>query len=87
MTLTAAHCAKTLITAATTGNTVLKQCVKLLIPSLIEYIAKMAPLVHDGSITEQHSAAIGEVWKAFSAFFGSVADDHSKHFLFFEHQD
>ncbi|KAF8916460.1 clathrin-coated vesicle protein [Mucidula mucida] len=77
MTLTAAHCAKTLITASTTGNPVLRHCARLLIPSLIEYIAKMAPLVNDGSITESHAAAIGEVWKAFSAFFVSVAEDHS----------
>lgn len=55
----------------------LRQCARLLIPSLIEYIAKMAPSVNDGSINEQHASAIGEVWKAFSAFFATVAEDHS----------
>jgi hypothetical protein len=55
----------------------------MLIPGLIEYIAKMAPLVNDGSISEPHAAAIGEVWKAFSAFFASVPEDHSK-CLFFD---
>ncbi|KAK0239818.1 clathrin-coated vesicle protein [Armillaria nabsnona] len=74
--LTAAHCAKTLMIVSTSGNPVLRQCAKLLVPSLIEYIAKMAPLANDGSITESHAAAIGEVWKAFSSFFASVAEEH-----------
>ncbi|KAJ6560948.1 clathrin-coated vesicle protein [Mycena sp. CBHHK59/15] len=60
MSLPAAHCAKTLIVASTSGNAMLRQCAKMLIPGLIEYIAKMAPLVNDGSITEPHTAAIGE---------------------------
>lgn len=77
MSLPAAHCAKTLIVASTSGNALLQQCAKMLIPGLIEYIAKMAPLVSDGSITEPHAAAIGEVWKAFSAFFASVSEDYS----------
>ncbi|KAJ6526020.1 clathrin-coated vesicle protein [Mycena capillaripes] len=81
MSLPAAHCAKTLIVASTTGNAVLQQCAKMLIPGLIEYIAKMAPLVSDGSITEPHAAAIGEVWKAFSAFFASVSDPHRTRLL------
>lgn len=79
MALPASHCAKTLIVASTSGNVILQQCAKMLIPGLIEYIAKMAPLVSDGSITEPHAAAIGEVWKAFSAFFASVPEDHSEY--------
>ncbi|KAJ7637580.1 clathrin-coated vesicle protein [Mycena polygramma] len=81
MSLPAAHCAKTLLVASTTGNAVLQQCAKMLIPGLIEYIAKMAPLVSDGSITETHAAAIGEVWKAFSAVFASVSEDHRTRLL------
>ncbi|KAJ7157551.1 clathrin-coated vesicle protein [Mycena crocata] len=81
MSLPAAHCAKTLIVASTSGNAMLQQCAKMLIPGLIEYIAKMAPLVSDGSITEPHSAAIGEVWKAFSAFFISVPEDYKTRLL------
>ncbi|KAJ7500292.1 clathrin-coated vesicle protein [Mycena galericulata] len=81
MSLPAAHCSKTLIVASTSGNAVLQHCAKLLIPGLIEYIAKMAPLVSDGSITEPHAAAIGEVWKAFSAFFASVPEDHRTRLL------
>ncbi|KAJ7675207.1 armadillo-type protein [Mycena rosella] len=75
MSLPAAHCAKTLIGASTSGNAMLQQCAKMLFPGLIEYIAKVAPLVSDGSITEPHAAAIGEVWKAFSTFFSSVPED------------
>ncbi|KAF7355790.1 Clathrin-coated vesicle protein [Mycena sanguinolenta] len=81
MSLPAAHCAKTLIVASTAGNALLQQCARMLIPGLIEYIAKMAPLVSDGSITEAHAAAIGEVWKAFSAFFASVSEAHRTRLL------
>lgn len=66
--------------ASTSGNPVLRQCARLLVPSLIEYIAKMAPLANDGSITESHATAIGEVWKAFSSFFASVAEEHRMSF-------
>ncbi|KAG5643615.1 hypothetical protein DXG03_000582 [Asterophora parasitica] len=76
LSLTAAHCAKTLIVASTTGNAVLHHCARLLIPGLIEYVAKMAPLVHEGSIAEAQVAAVGEVWKAFSAFFTAIAEAH-----------
>jgi HEAT repeat-containing protein 5 len=78
MSLTAAHCAKTLILASTSANAMLLECARLLIPGLIEYIAKIAPLVVDGSISESQVAAVGEVWKAFSAFFASVPDNHRK---------
>lgn len=67
-----------MIVASTSGNAILRHCSKLLIPGLIEYIAKLAPLVNDGSISESHSAAIGEVWKAFSAFFISIPEDQRK---------
>ncbi|KAG6906802.1 hypothetical protein DXG01_012050 [Tephrocybe rancida] len=76
LSLTAAHCARTLVAASTAGNAMLHQCVRLLIPGLIEYIAKVAPLVHDGSITEPQVTAVGEVWKAFSAFFSSTPEPH-----------
>ncbi|RDB24443.1 HEAT repeat-containing protein 5B [Hypsizygus marmoreus] len=76
MSLTAAHCAKTLIVASTGGNAMLLQCARLLIPGLIEYVAKVAPLVNDGTVSESQVTAIGEVWKAFSAFFASVPENH-----------
>ncbi|KAJ7198315.1 clathrin-coated vesicle protein [Mycena pura] len=81
LSLPAVHCAKTLIVASTSGNALLQQCAKLLIPGLIEYIAKMAPLANDGSISEPHAVAIGEVWKAFSALFASVAEDYKARLL------
>ncbi|KAG6857124.1 hypothetical protein H0H87_009256 [Tephrocybe sp. NHM501043] len=76
LSLTAVHCAKTLIVASTAGNAMLHQCVRLLIPGLIEYVAKVAPSVHDGSVTELQVAAVGEVWKAFSTFFSSTPEPH-----------
>jgi hypothetical protein len=44
-------------------------------PGLVEFIAKVAPLVHDGTITESQTAAVTETWKAFSTFFASVPDE------------
>jgi len=79
--LTAAHCAKTIIAASSSGNVMLRQCAKSLLPALIEYIAKIAPAVDDGSISEQHMTAIGEVWKAFSALFTSVPEDQRTRLL------
>ncbi|EAU90073.2 clathrin-coated vesicle protein [Coprinopsis cinerea okayama7 len=79
--LTAAHCAKTLIMAASAGNPTLRQCVKLLIPGLVQYIAKMAPHVHEGTLTDVHLAGIGEIWKAFAAFFAATAEDHKSRVL------
>jgi len=78
MTLTAAHCAKTLILASSSGNPTLRQCSRLLVPGLIEFVAKMAHLIHDGTVTETMAAAISEVWKAFTALFSSTAEEYRK---------
>jgi hypothetical protein len=72
MSLAAAHCAKTLIVASTSGNRTLRQCSRLLMPSLIEYIAKV-PSPDDPEL-EVQIAGLSEVWKAFSVFFSSVSD-------------
>ena len=53
----------------------LRQSAKFFLPTLIEYVAKMAPLVDNGTISEQHLAGIGEVWKAFAVLFTSVPED------------
>jgi len=60
--------------AASTGSPILAECAKQLIPGLIEYIAKMAPFVHEGSLSEAQANSIAEVWKAFSAFFAATPD-------------
>lgn len=57
----------------------LLQCTRLLIPGLIEFVAKMAPLVHDGTLTEPQSAAISEVWKAFVALFTSAKEENREY--------
>ncbi|TRM58754.1 armadillo-type protein [Schizophyllum amplum] len=67
LSLTAAHCAKTLIGAAASGNTLLRLCAN--------------PAVNDRTISDTHSAAIGETWKAFSTFFSSVPDEHRTRLL------
>ncbi|KAJ3575515.1 hypothetical protein NP233_g1065 [Leucocoprinus birnbaumii] len=73
--LTAAQCAKTLVVASSTGNALLRQCTRLLMPGLVEFVAKVAPAVHDDSVTESQTIAVTEVWKAFSTFFASVPED------------
>ena len=79
--LAAAHCAKTLIAASSLGNPVLHECTKQLLPGLVEFIAKMAPLVNDGNIGEGRIAAIGEVWKAFSTFFSIIPENERMSFV------
>jgi len=76
--LTAAHCAKTLILASSSGSPTLRQCVRLLIPGVVEFVAKMAPAIHDGSIIESHAAAVGEVWRAFAALFSITLEEHRR---------
>ena len=72
--LTAAHCSKTLIAASSLGSPVLLECTRQVFPGLVDFIAKTAPLLNDGSISEARTAAVGEVWKAFSAFFSSIPE-------------
>ncbi|KAJ3549608.1 hypothetical protein NMY22_g815 [Coprinellus aureogranulatus] len=73
--LTATHCAKTIIVASSAGNPVLRQCVRLLIPGLVQFVAKMTPYVHESTLIEVQLAAIGEVWKAFATFFSTTPDE------------
>lgn len=66
LSLTMAHCSKTLILASSSGSPTLRQSARLLIPGLVEFAAKIAPSVHEGSITEGQASSISEVWKAFA---------------------
>ncbi|KAJ3520851.1 hypothetical protein NM688_g9102 [Phlebia brevispora] len=74
MSVIAAHCAKTLVMASTSGNVVLHQAAKLLLPGMIECVAKLAVMDDDASY-ERRSQIIGEIWKAFSALFMSTAEE------------
>lgn len=73
--MTAAHCAKTLITASASGNPVLKQCTRLLLPGLVECLAKGAASSDDASPSEQVLATVSEIHKALSALFQSLPED------------
>jgi HEAT repeat-containing protein 5 len=74
MVLTAAHCAKTLILAASSKNPTLLQCTKMLMPALIEYVISIAGSLGGSAVSEYHVTTLGEIWKAFLGFFGSVND-------------
>ncbi|KAI8972549.1 ARM repeat-containing protein [Trametes punicea] len=75
LSLTAAHCAKTLIIASTTGNPILKQCTRLLLPGLVECLAKAAASSDDATPSDQVLATVGEINKALSALFLSLSED------------
>lgn len=77
MSITAAHCSRTLIAASIHGSPALRQCAKLLLPGLIECIAKIA-VSEENDALERHSQILGETFKAFSALFTSTPDDKSK---------
>jgi len=70
--LTAAHCSKILITAASTGHALLQQCVRLLIPGIITYITTVAALADEPDAQKMHVAAIEEILKAFSSLVPSI---------------
>ncbi|TFK25105.1 clathrin-coated vesicle protein [Coprinopsis marcescibilis] len=81
LSLTAAHCAKTLVMAASVGNPTLRQCVRLLIPGLVQYIARIASHVHENTLTDLQLVGVGEIWKAFAAFFTATADEQKPRVL------
>jgi hypothetical protein len=60
--------------AATSGNVMLRQCPKLLMPGMIEFIAKNASSVVDDKTSEGQTAALGEIWKATSVLFSAVPE-------------
>jgi hypothetical protein len=74
--LTAAHCAKTLILASSSGSVVLHYCAKTLVPAMIEYILKIVPCIVNVTTSDFHTSAIGEIWKALSTLFTYVPETH-----------
>ena len=58
MSVIAAHCAKTLVIASTGGNPALQHTTKLLLPGMIECVAKIA--VMDDEATVKGEEADGE---------------------------
>lgn len=75
-TLTAAQCAKTLITAslAPTTNPVLKHCAGLLIPSLIGVVSNAATCVDSQEKLAAVTPALDEALKTFTLFFNGVPE-------------
>jgi hypothetical protein len=80
--LTAAHCAKTIVTAASSGNALLQQCVKLLIPGMITYVASVAALAEEPDVQKVHAPATEEILKALSTFLPTVPEVSRKYLLF-----
>lgn len=78
--LTAAHCAKTLVFAATSGNRILNHCIKLLLPGLIEYIASVAALTSEQAAQDTQIKGTDEILKAFGSFFTSTPEEFRESF-------
>lgn len=74
MALTAAHCAKTLVIASAIGSPSLQQCSRLLLPGMIECIAKIAAL--EGESTGMRTQIVAEIWRAFAALFSSSSEEN-----------
>ena len=81
--MTAAHCAKTLITASTSGSPVLQECTKLLLPGLAEYLIKVAASSDEAAPSEHTMAIIGEIYKAFSSLVVSLNEDLREYIFLF----
>ena len=77
MAIVAVHCSKTIMVAAS-SNDLLRTCVRLLLPGLIHFVARMSPRLDDGSLSEQNNASIEEVWRAFSALVALTTPDQRK---------
>ncbi|KAI0303661.1 armadillo-type protein [Multifurca ochricompacta] len=75
MALTAAHCAKTLITASASGSVMLRQCIRRLLPGMVEYIAKVAGMTADDAALQGHLPAVSEIIKAFGLLFNNISED------------
>lgn len=75
MALTAAHCAKTLITASASGSVMLRQCTKTLLPGMVEYVAKVAGMAGEETALQSHLPAVGEIIKAFGTLFTTIPED------------
>ncbi|KDQ54486.1 hypothetical protein JAAARDRAFT_80176 [Jaapia argillacea MUCL 33604] len=69
---TAAHCCKTLVGASASGNATLQQCARLLLPSMIEFLAEAARVGND--LAPETLVTTGEILKAFLAVFGSLGE-------------
>ncbi|KAG1883078.1 hypothetical protein F4604DRAFT_1920974 [Suillus subluteus] len=80
MAIVAVHCAKTL-TIAASGSELLRACVRLLLPALIQYVAKMVPRVDDGTVSEQQAISIDEVWKTFATLVLLAKDEQRPRLL------
>lgn len=78
MAIVAVHCAKTLAIAAS-GSELLRACIRLLLPALIQYVAKMVPRVDDGTVSEQQAISIDEVWKTFATLVSLAKEEQRQY--------
>lgn len=80
MAIVAVHCAKTLAIAAS-GSELFRACIRLLLPALIRYVAKMVPQVDEGTVSEQQATSIDEVWKTFATLVSLAKDEQRPRLL------
>ncbi|KAL4065423.1 armadillo-type protein [Scleroderma yunnanense] len=75
MAMIAIHCAKT-VTVAAAGSDLLRSCSRLLLPALVQYIARISPHLDDDTLSEQHCTAIEEVYKTFTTLLLLVTQEN-----------
>jgi len=53
----------------------LRQCIRMLLPGMVEYVAKVAGMEADEAAVQSHLPAVGEIIKAFGTLFANIAED------------
>lgn len=53
----------------------LRQCIRMLLPGMVEYVAKVAGMEADEAAVQSHLPAVGEIIKAFGTLFTNIAED------------
>jgi len=47
----------------------------MLLPGTVDFVVRAVPSLRDASISEQHLAAIGEIWKAYVGFYTTAHEE------------
>ena len=77
--LTAAHCVKTIILSGLSGNMVLKQYMRILFGGIVEYLISVAALENGEQGQEETIRSVDELFKACSGFFTSIPAEKRKY--------
>jgi hypothetical protein len=81
LSLIAAQCIRTIVTAAISGNVNLRGCIRDFLPDQVEYMGKIASITTEGLLA--HVSATGtEVVRTWALILSSTSDAHRKFSVF-----